>query len=707
MRPYFKPFITLLITFSVLLSQEPAPICGLPQISQISPDTPVILHKASSVLTGDLRFKIRKDVTSGVAVFIEVDCYLKHTDTDFEIYVEVAEWDSGHVDMAAVDTIVTYFRDRTPPGSIDPDLGIKTIAEASFGPPPGASEQVYILLVDVRDNYVPGISETYVAGYFDPYDQTTTGNNADIIYLDTNPGKLAGGDIQPQIVTLAHEYQHLIHYGQDMNEATWIDEGLSELSPVLAGLPHREFTYYLSDTNQRLDSFDNTLADYARSGLFFLYSWVQLEGQIIRDLVARPENGIAAFETVLAAHGKPSFNDHVYNWHLANYLQVEGTYGYGEYESVPQPVMHDLITSFPEDVLNRQVERLGARWTLITGGRDLYLSASRYGGEPELTLLNGDARTVITAPQLLTTGFQDSTFGTAYSDMIVLASTSTAVMTTANYSLYAEAEGGYSEEILAYDGNEQPGDLLFITLGNALGNAGEAAVAFDVPADGGELSAVQFYTLGSDSVQIRLYRQALMSDSVIYAASISAPLANEWTTFRLPRGLLGGDQPVYVSITSVDNALAYNEHLTISHSYYRFPGTTSFPPLPSLTVNVDGESKKLIGNWSVRLSYLAPDTSELAIDTPLAMVPPAIGSFYPNPFNAVTSLDINPGHSVEIVLYNLLGHEVRRLTRQATSRASLLWDGRMNDGRDAPSGLYFAKVTAGDLVAFRKLVLIR
>jgi len=90
MRPYFKALLALLTTSSVLLAQEPAPICGLPHISQISPDAPVSLHKAVGVLTGDRRFKIRKDVTSTTADFIEVDFYSKYSDSDFEVYVEVA-----------------------------------------------------------------------------------------------------------------------------------------------------------------------------------------------------------------------------------------------------------------------------------------------------------------------------------------------------------------------------------------------------------------------------------------------------------------------------------------------------------------------------------------------------------------------------------------------------------------------------------------
>ena len=712
MRPYFSPLLAFLAFSSTLLPQEPAPICGLPHIARISPDAPVSLQKAVGVLTGDRRFSIREDVTSTTAGFIEVDFYLKYSDTDFEVYVEVAEWDSGHVDAIAVATLAAAFGDHTFEGSIDSSRGIQAIAEDVFGPPPDIDNngKVYILLINVRDDYVPDSSDTYMAGYFDPLDQTWSGNLADIIYLDTYPGRLSGANIRHQISTLAHEYQHLIHYGRDKNEKIWVNEGLSELSPTLMGLPHREFTHYMTDTNMRLDSFDGELADYARCGLFFLYTWVQLGTQFIKDLIDNTENGTSGFNQTLSRYSQPSIDEFVLDWHLANFVQGEGAYGYGDLFSVPQPVMHDVITTFPQDDIGGSVVRLGARWTLITGGQNLYLFASRSGDDPTLTLLNGDDRTLIAAPQLFTAGFQDYTFGTAYSDLVVLATSSTAVMDSVSYGLFVNAEGGFEELTLSYDGNEQPGELLFISLGDTLGNAGEAAVVFDIPGDAGELSAVQFYTLTSDSLRVRVYRQDLVPDSVIYSALVSAPLGDAWTTHRLPQNLKAGNQGVYVSVASVDNALAYNENDTTSHySYYRFPDSTSFFRLDELKVEFpDGDSKILVGNWSIRLSYLMPDTSEDVVDIPLA-----VGYFYPNPFiiersaRPVAKLEISPGKPVEVYLYNILGQEIWKQSRPAYMISPIVWQGLMTNGRLAPSGVYLARISVSDSVFSRKLVLIR
>lgn len=712
MRPYFRPLLAFLAISSALLSQEPAPICGLPHISQISPDAPVSLQKAVGVLTGDRRFSIREDVTSTTAGLIEVDFYLKHSDTDFEVYVEVAEWDSGRVDAIAVATLAAAFGKHTFEGSIDSSRGIQAIADDVFGSPPDVDDngKVYILLIDVRDGYVPDSSDTFVAGYFDPLDQTWRGNLADIIYLDTYPGRLSGANIRHQISTLAHEYQHLIHYGRDPGEDIWVNEGLSELSPTLMGLPHREFTYYLTDTNMRLDSFDGELADYARCGLFFLYTWVQLGTQFIKDLIVNTETGISGFSQTLSRYSPPSIDEFVLDWHLANFVQGEGAYGYGDRFSVPQPVMHDVITTFPQENFSGSVVRLGARWTLITGGQNLYLSASRSDDEPRLALINGNDRTLIAAPQLFTAGFQDYTFGTAYSDLVVLATSSTAIVGSVSYTLFVTAEGGSEELTLSYDGGRGPDPVIpYISIGNGE-REGEAVVTFDIPGDVGELSAVQFYALTSDSVRVRVYRQELVPYSVIYSALVSAPLGDTWTTHRLPQNLKAGNQEVYVSVASVDNALAYNEKDTTSHySYYRFPDSTSFFRLDELKVEFpDGDSKILVGNWSVRLSYMTPDTSEDAVDIPLA-----VGYFYPNPFifersaRPVAKLEISPGKPVEVYLYNILGQEIWKQSRPADVISPIMWPGSMTNGRLAPSGVYLARIAVGDSVFSRKLVLIR
>jgi hypothetical protein len=84
----------------------------------------------------------------------------------------------------------------------------------------------------------------------------------------------------------------------------------------------------------------------------------------------------------------------------------------------------------------------------------------------------------------------------------------------------------------------------------------------------------------------------------------------------------------------------------------------------------------------------------------------------PNPFTVDTCLACSvPAGVVEVDLsiYDLDGRRVTTLVGRAdvAGEVTMHWDGRDADGRQLASGVYFARVAAGDETAFRKLVLLR
>ena len=79
---------------------------------------------------------------------------------------------------------------------------------------------------------------------------------------------------------------------------------------------------------------------------------------------------------------------------------------------------------------------------------------------------------------------------------------------------------------------------------------------------------------------------------------------------------------------------------------------------------------------------------------------------YPNPFNPTTSINYgleNDGH-VEIMIYDAAGRLVKELVNghQEGGTYSITW----NASHEA-SGMYFAKMVAGDVVQTQKLVLLK
>jgi predicted lipoprotein with Yx(FWY)xxD motif len=95
--------------------------------------------------------------------------------------------------------------------------------------------------------------------------------------------------------------------------------------------------------------------------------------------------------------------------------------------------------------------------------------------------------------------------------------------------------------------------------------------------------------------------------------------------------------------------------------------------------------------------------------TPAASL--SVGASYPNPFSAQTSFDmtLRNDSAVSAEVFDVAGRRVRAIAmgRMHAGAARLIFDGRDNDGRPLPSGVYFLRVRAASGTAMRKLVIAR
>jgi hypothetical protein len=86
---------------------------------------------------------------------------------------------------------------------------------------------------------------------------------------------------------------------------------------------------------------------------------------------------------------------------------------------------------------------------------------------------------------------------------------------------------------------------------------------------------------------------------------------------------------------------------------------------------------------------------------------------YPNPFNPVTTiqLDLPEASEISLVIYDLLGREVRPLVHTSLEAGNyhFVWDGRDKAGMVVGSGVYFCRlmVDNGRLLGIRKVVVMR
>lgn len=111
------------------------------------------------------------------------------------------------------------------------------------------------------------------------------------------------------------------------------------------------------------------------------------------------------------------------------------------------------------------------------------------------------------------------------------------------------------------------------------------------------------------------------------------------------------------------------------------------------------------------MEWLASSTPSAAGDPPAALLTLPVAT--PNPFNprTVISFDLGGTRALDTIVdvHDLRGRRVRRLQAGPLSpgRQTLVWDGTDDRGRSLPSGVYLARVRAGERAATVKMTLAR
>ncbi len=115
-------------------------------------------------------------------------------------------------------------------------------------------------------------------------------------------------------------------------------------------------------------------------------------------------------------------------------------------------------------------------------------------------------------------------------------------------------------------------------------------------------------------------------------------------------------------------------------------------------------------HFALRTADVRPPTSGVAAAEPAPIAAARLGSPRPNPFNPRVVVPVTPAldGALALDIVATSGRVVRRLTApgSAFETTALVWDGRDQDGRDAPSGVYIARLS-GVAGAEVKMVLLR
>jgi len=84
---------------------------------------------------------------------------------------------------------------------------------------------------------------------------------------------------------------------------------------------------------------------------------------------------------------------------------------------------------------------------------------------------------------------------------------------------------------------------------------------------------------------------------------------------------------------------------------------------------------------------------------------------YPNPFNPITTIqyDLPEASNVQIVIYDLLGRQVKSLVNQVEEPGykQVIWDATNSQGLPVGAGVYFYQIKAGGYIQTRKMLLLK
>ena len=237
---------------------------------------------------------------------------------------------------------------------------------------PGIDGDVHLNML-----YARGLGNA-AAGYYSSSDEFSPivkeySNGVEIFYLNADTIGIHEGYTDS---VLAHEFQHMIHWYQDRNEDTWMNEGLSELAVLVNGYDTGGFDYLFAMdpdiTMTRWPIEPGTAgSNYGQAFLFLAYFLDRFGREAVQALVSDPANGLDSMdrtlasldardqETGLAITAEDVFRD----WAVAMLLQDEtvgdGRYAIRSYASAPRIETVDSIDECPFRPRREEVMQYG------------------------------------------------------------------------------------------------------------------------------------------------------------------------------------------------------------------------------------------------------------------------------------------------------------------------------------------------------------
>ncbi len=201
---------------------------------------------------------------------------------------------------------------------------------------------------------------------------------------------------------LAHEFNHMILWNQDLNEDTWIAEGLADLASFLNGYDAGGFDQLFAanpDLQMNIwpEDADAQDAHYGSSFLYIAYLYSRFGEKAIQELMKAPANGLDGVDEVNSMLGLfdpemdfPLTAEKIFgDWAVANYLNDpaidDGRYSYQLNYAVPT-FPDTEISDCPLDWQQRSVNQFGTDYIRLDCNDELTLE---FQGDNTVSLIQG------------------------------------------------------------------------------------------------------------------------------------------------------------------------------------------------------------------------------------------------------------------------------------------------------------------------------
>jgi len=337
--------------------------CGVPE-TMTPPAAPRVAGETDSFWVSDIRSNER----------FQVQAVLRYVTPHVYFWVEQGvNYDPGEL-TALADTFENEIYPTT-----------REFFGSEWTPGIDGDEHIYIL-------YAGGAGFS-IAGYFSAADEIHPliheYSNAHELFLFNSDTAGLGDEYTYGV--LAHEFQHMIHWHQDRNETSWMNEGFSEVAAFLNGYSPGGFDLlYISDPDLQLNDWPNkksaTRPHYGSGFLYLTYFLDRFGEEASKKLVQEQANGFDSVEKVLREinaadrlSGQPiTADDFFMDWAVTNFLLDpsvgDGRYVYHNYPDAHRASATESIYTCPQDAITRGVHQYGVDYISIECAGDYTLT---------------------------------------------------------------------------------------------------------------------------------------------------------------------------------------------------------------------------------------------------------------------------------------------------------------------------------------------